>query len=656
MADNHFKVHKGLTIAPQSSEPANPTNGDIYYDSTLNQFRKYENGAWTSLGSGNGSGGINYIDNGDAEANADGWATYADAAGTSPVDGIGGSPNVTFTRSTSSPLRSQASFLFTKDAVNRQGQGFSYDFTIDDADLAKVMQISMDYKVASGTYADGDVKIYIYDVTNGVIIEPAGHSLLNVLDTGKVPASFQTNINSNNYRLIFHVSSTSASAFTLKFDNISVGPVVKSQGFAGTDWKPYTPTGSWTTNVNYTGQWRRIGDSIEGLVTLEIVGGIAAGDLTFSAAQLFNGIGGLSIDINKLTSYGSSNDTISIGVGQYEDSGALNRGGCTVWYQRSFGGIKIAGPSFSDFNGGANTPIAFAAGDSISFTFKLPIVGWSSNVEVSSDTDTRVVSMSYKSVSSTTITASTPLAFITKRHDTHGAWSTNKFIVPVAGKYRVSFSGFYAASGISDLGVFLNGVEYAGFMANINTSRNSGSVTVDCKANDEITIVPNGSGTITDATNVYLSIERLSGPSQIAASESVNARYQATSGQVFGVGTSTVLFPTKIYDSHYSFSSNTTYSAPMSGKYSVKVKVTTNTISSVSTNVLNILVNGVVVSSCNYADSYATAGGFTFQCIDDIQLVAGDLVTITFTNGFGGSVTAVTTIGQNIFSISRIGN
>lgn len=59
MADNHFKINRGLSLVPQTSAPSNPANGDIYYDSTLNKFRKYQNAQWTDLdtgGSGSGAG------------------------------------------------------------------------------------------------------------------------------------------------------------------------------------------------------------------------------------------------------------------------------------------------------------------------------------------------------------------------------------------------------------------------------------------------------------------------------------------------------------------------------------------------------------------------------------------------------------------------
>jgi len=173
-------VQGGPLRLPEIATPATPSSnyGHLYFKSDGFLYQQNDDGTETKVGEG--AGGINYIENPDAESSTAGWATYADAAASRPVDGTGGSPNVTWTRSTSSPLRGVASFLFTKDAANRQGQGASYDLTIDSADQARVLQISFDYEIASGTYSggtsstDSDLIVYIYRTTaTGRLIEPS---------------------------------------------------------------------------------------------------------------------------------------------------------------------------------------------------------------------------------------------------------------------------------------------------------------------------------------------------------------------------------------------------------------------------------------------------------------------------------------------------
>lgn len=218
--------------------------------------------AWGSAAAGTGE--VNYIENPDAEANTTGWATYADAAGATPVDGTGGSPTVTWTRQSSVVLRGNQTFKLTKDAANRQGEGVSYDFTIKGQDTSKKLKIQFDFKTdEDAAFASGDLTVYIYDVTNSTLITPVDTSIIRGQNI------YQTSFNSTtstSYRLIFHIATTNASAWDAYIDNVIVGPGMTSQGAAISGWEDFTPDWDNTTDPTFTASQfkkRRVGGSME---------------------------------------------------------------------------------------------------------------------------------------------------------------------------------------------------------------------------------------------------------------------------------------------------------------------------------------------------------------------------------------------------------
>ena len=83
-----------------------------------------------------------------------GWTTYVDSPGVNPVDGVSGTANLTWTQNLVNPLNADADLRLVKDASNRQGQGVSIPFTIDNKHLAKVLQITFDMELISGTYSN----------------------------------------------------------------------------------------------------------------------------------------------------------------------------------------------------------------------------------------------------------------------------------------------------------------------------------------------------------------------------------------------------------------------------------------------------------------------------------------------------------------------
>lgn len=596
-----------------------------------------------------------YIGNGRAYVDTTGWATYADAAGSAPVNGTGGSPNVTFTRSTSSPLRGVANFVFTKDAANRQGEGASYDFTIDSADQAKVLKIQFDYMIGSGTFVAGstgttsDVTVWIYDVTNSLIIQPSSISLFSNSSTiaDRYSAYFQTASNSTSYRLIFHVGSTSASAYTLKIDNVSVSDSQYIYGTPITDWQSYTPTFTNLGTVSSQNfQYRRVGDSLEV-------------QFRFTAASGGGSAATVTIPSGLTTS--STGNTV-IGTAWTQSSSSKD-----VFITNATG-TNTVGFIANNGAGGSLTGTDFGSGI-LDGHFKVKIAGWSSSVQTSDNTDTRVVVARYTASSSAAIPDSaTVFDFSTKSIDTHGAVTTGaswKFTAPVYGYYKVTsiipISGGSVASRF-DTALRKNGSTYkTSFITQPGTSSTvlTGGISelVELNAGDYIDITffetVNG-GSFTNSQSIV--VERVTGPSAISAIELIAASAGKTSGsQTSNNSWQTISSWTETIDTHGAFDASTgVFTAPASGTYQVNASVSF-AANSTGARGLKIQKNSGDTNIGAFGATVATYV-ITRNASGILKLNAGDTVSIAAFQDSGGNLAYGTAgdVGPYI-SISRIG-
>jgi hypothetical protein len=357
LIDDYFDIN-------EESAPGTPAAGKVrvYAKTDAKLYKKDDNGVEQEIGAGGGGGGVNYIANPlFADGTVTGWATYADAAGTTPVDGTGGSPNVTFTAQTGALVRGTFSGRLTKDAANRQGQGASYNFTIDAADTGRPVGIAFDF-LASAAYVANDVGVYIYDVTNATLITPAA---INVAAGKGTFKAFFVATTSTSYRLILHVASTSASAWTLDTDNFQVGPQVQLSGGSTTDLRTVSGASINWTNTTTTAQVAQ--DADRGRFRIAVVATGTPGAVSSAIVTLPTGF---VIDTSKLLLTGVG-ETI-LGTATIQDDSIANYGPYVVAYE-STTTVRI-------LNVTTSAPHAFAVGDSITLDFVAPIANWSSNV------------------------------------------------------------------------------------------------------------------------------------------------------------------------------------------------------------------------------------------------------------------------------------
>jgi len=663
----------------------NTTSGKLY--------RKNDSGSstnWSEVGSG--GSGINYVTNPLAATNTTGWSTYADAAGAQPVDGTGGSPTVTWTRSTTTPLRGAGDFNFTKDAANRQGEGVATDITIDLADQAKVLTVSFDYEVLSGTYATGDLTVYLIADPSGtpVVIQPAGYQIQSGTAGTKLKqiATFQTQATGQSYRVCFHVASTSASAYSLAIDNVVVGPQTVQYGAPVTDWVDYTPTGTWNTNVTYNGKWRRVGDSMEIRARVLCSGAPNAVGLSINLPS------GYSIDTNKLASTLAGGTPL--GYGQAVDVGSASYPVSLLYFGSTtqlgvYDGVA-SGTYLVNTNVSNTAPFTFGSTDFVEVISVVPILGWSSTVQMSNDTDTRVVAAEISTITSQNIpvTTSVPVQFDTVRGDTHsgfiqgsgynavtGVWGTLNDTRP---RYQVPVSGWYEVSGQISYQVLAatNMVYAALFVDNVTTNRvvgispnaayasrvnySFGPVFLNAGQLVDVRAYSTAAVSINTAEGSRFGLKRLSGPSAIAATESVTGKYENTAGTALtGNVEATLPFATKKYDSHGAFN-GTVFTAPISGVYQFSSTVSLQAVAN-TTN--QVLAAGFRVTSTPEGISAlreyvmvewgnGVSHGQVVTFTKSYKLNAGDTVEVRALNT--NSVSLATDAGVTFFCWNRVGN
>jgi hypothetical protein len=499
---------------------------------------------------------------------------------------------------------------------------------------------------------------------------------------GYVTGTFQTTSNSTQYRLaVVNVNPSSTSAVVVVFDDFSVGPQTAPIGAVVTDWVPSTTTSvaaqgfGTVTSINYYS--RRVGDS------LEVHGLWATGTAAASQARVgiyFNNAP-LTLDSSKVVTGSVVGRAAKGGVSATSFTESILSAGANTYVN-----VGLQSSTLTELVP-ANGDVVSATINTFAFYFSVPISGWSSNVQMSNDADTRVVAVTRGNGASQSIPTSvyTVIDFATAlATDTHGGWiagagynsttgaytTTPGYRVSVSGKYRIdcslSFtSASFTAGNLFDGSVNVNGsARLSGTTYNVMVTGSSYypirySGTLDLVAGDIISIVQfQNSGSnklLTSSTSANtLSIERLSGPATIVASESVSALYTGATGTL-SAASNLLTFTGKVKDSHNAYSGGA-YKIPVSGVYDITASCQQNaTYAANNLAYVDIYVDGVIISS-----NFQVAGGaVSFMVpvanIRSYPLLAGQSVTIkTYNNGTAPAINASTVVNQ--FGITRTGN
>lgn len=623
------------------------------------------------------NGALNYIVNNVFETNTTtGWSlgnvtlTSTLPTGT-PTFGSGASGNLSIATTASSPISGTYSLSYASSAATTAGNFLASDaFTIMAADQAKVMTFSFYYQATSGASncnfsgtSSNSFGVAIYDVTNAAWIIPAGvYSMTQGSGVGYATGTFQTSSNGTSYRLVIYNANATAGAATLYFDRVFLGPQTAPTGVPVTDWASYTPGSQGLGTLTVTNaQWRRVGSNVQ------LVGTFTIATPTAAEARL-NLPPGLT---SASTIYSSGTTSTQAGPPLTNNMGSASLIIPLIQASRTyinFGLQNAASNGYVAANGNA----IFSSG-SFTLLAEFPIQGWSSNTQVSNDTDTRVISARVTGATATLTGSYSDVTWTTVVNDTSGSMGAINYTVPVSGYYNFTGQLYAAAATVAAGQAFnirlFNTTTNAAILEKsfVYQGTNTTSTAFDfsfqsvlLNAGTQVKIQASA-GTTTpaitaSATQNFLGINRECGPAVVAATESVNTRWFSSSTAISGTP-ATVVWTTRSYDTHNAMNGSTgVYTAPVSGKYSVTSSVRLGHVSLGAGNalVMTFQKNGADYSSYNNAAG-STATQRTLTLTDVIDCNAGDTIQVQVSSQGTTPTIAVNTL-LNFVDIVRVGN
>jgi len=561
------------------------------------------------------------------------------SAGTTPTGSFtaGTGASISLSAQSSGALSGKYSLQLTTATTFTAGQGFcTKTLTIDPASQSKMQSVSFDYSATAGSSnidfsgtSSNTFHVYFYDATNSVYIQ-----LINVYGMaatkGKYFGQFQMPYNcTSGYLLVLVANANTSGTTTLLFDNFFVGQAAfAGYGMVGSDPSLYIPTitGCGTVsavNVNWSREGKYL--NVYGVFTS---GTVSATTFNFSLPA------GLTVD----SSYDATSQMVL---------GSMTRNASST---SPVAVLTISGANFvgaSNYVGAVNT-MAFQPGNQLmgssekqSIAFRVPIQGWSSQSQIVSQYDGRVVAASVTTTSNYSAGGGANIAFPVVTFDTTGSYntSTGGFTCPVSGIYTVSVASFNPSAS-SAFFVNKNGTQIGALM-NGNGAVYSGSANFKCVAGDVLSVVAGTSVTLYYNGVGYspvINISLLSGAQQILAGQTIAASYYCSTNQ--SASTSTPInFDSKEFDTTNSVTTGSgwKFTAPTSGLYNIEMFSQSGTGS-----YYFVYKNG----SSYKLLSYNSAATGINTLINLIQLNAGDYIDIrpaTSSTIGGGALTSTTT-------------
>jgi len=346
-----------------------PANGLMVYNTDTDALNQYNlaGTSWAEVSGSGGQGGINYILNPDIETG---------------LDDITVTNDITLALETTDPLRGDQSAKFVTVAVQSGADYIEFNMNdVDNQDIGKALYISFDYYCDANVSTDDfQVVLYNNDSANDVLVRGGNGSGKLVASIGKTRFTGVAYLDptDNSYSLRLNVLSAPSSDSSLYIDNVIVGPQSIVDAPIVSDWEAFTPTGTWTSNVTYSGVKRRVGDSVEIQYKAYLTGAPNSVQLKFDMPP------GLTLDDTKLKQ--NANESYR-GIGQVSDPGT---GLWPIMAHASATNAKITPVVYNHTSGSYSkgggvtqvVPTTFGSGDAVLVSITVPVEEWANSSAV----------------------------------------------------------------------------------------------------------------------------------------------------------------------------------------------------------------------------------------------------------------------------------
>jgi hypothetical protein len=624
--------------------------------------------------------GIHFT-NGDFETDISGWITYKDT-GATPQDGIGGSPTLTIER-TAIALLGNGSGLITKASSNQQGEGVSYDFSIDPGVLTgQPLQLSFFYN-SSVNYVSGDIGVYILDKTSGLTLSTSTVNLLSMnTQNGEFQMSFLPTT-STQYRLCFHVQVATTTSFTLKIDKVRIKDTPVLVGAAIGNWNNFTPTLSYEVNGGtaptyglLTGRWRRVGSNIECIVVVNWTN-VGSGNAGYIRINLPTGY---STDLTVLSGQGRTNAvgywSCTSSIANTTLQGIMCHYGPTDFVLPRHPGGALPGNGDLRIDSSGYTAMV-QTGYNYTFVFTLPISQWGSNINLATDFTEYVSNSSTADSNDSTSfaygSAGSRIPSFTSSRSRRVRFQkpilpTDKLVIETSSSdgaqwydiaYEASDSTNYAIGTFTTQGSYFYGI---GRLNKISST----DIDVTFGHYSNLGSIYGGAGGTWSSPysqSIKWRIRKISNGNMAEVPTIVKATYKTALGQSITNGSVVVVnFDTKVQDSHNAVTTGVgvwKFTAPIAGRYSIKGAVLSQT-RSFSSGVYGIaypFINGTNINQVLFRKvGPALSEYMDFQFNIDVDLNQGEYVNIRMDSGVQTTYNLHTDNSYNWITITRIGN